>query len=80
MQIRTLELAFNQMNTRDISQLEKLLNSPSPDRWEEILPVADRIDERQEWIKTDLPITLPNAGTTVSLRLYPLRDLIPQVV
>lgn len=76
--IRTLELAFNQMNTRDISQLEKLLNSPSPDRWEEILPVADRIDERQEWIKPYLPITLPHAGTSVSLRLYPLRDLIPQ--
>lgn len=76
--IRTLELAFNQLNTRDISQLEKLLNSPSPDRWEELIPVAARIDERQEWIKPYLPMTLPKSGSAVSLRLYPIRDLIPQ--
>ena len=76
--IRTLELAFNQLNGRDISELEKLLNSPSPDRWEQMLPAAQRIDERQEWIKPYLPLSLPQAGTQVSLRLYPLRDLIPQ--
>ncbi len=76
--IRTLELAFNQMNTRDINQLEKLLSSPSPDRWEDLLSVADRIDDRQEWVKPYLPITYPRSGQQVSLRLYPLRDLIPQ--
>ncbi len=76
--IRTLELAFNQMNTREINQLEKLLNSPSPDRWEDILAVADRIDNRQEWISPYLPMTYPGSGQSVSLRLYPLRDLIPQ--
>ncbi|MCF8238869.1 MAG: hypothetical protein K9I85_11975 [Saprospiraceae bacterium] len=76
--IRTLELAFNQINTREISQLEKLLNSPSPDRWEELLTVAERIEQRQEWIKPYLPITYPRSGQPVSLRLYPLRDLIPQ--
>ncbi len=76
--IRTLELAFNQMNTKDISELEKLLNSPSPDRWESMLPVANRIDERQEWIKPYMPIKMPRSGVPVTLRLYPLRDLIPQ--
>lgn len=76
--LRALESAFNLANAKDIQQLEKLLNDPSPDRWEPILGVAGRIQQRQDVVQPYLPFTLPQSGKQVSLKLYPLRDMIPQ--